>query len=264
MPKLTPPSLPPGPRQILSVELHTLHRRAGWPSVRDLSRALGAGVASSSRIHDAFTKPRLPDWGLVKVLVIELAQQIPRTDPGTESDRFHALWEAAAEASTETADVPAAPASPDLKPPPLVLPPAAVPPARITSVKTQSAPGSRSDSPARRTEHPIDMQNLKNDPTVASPIVERLDELLPLIIQARAALREAKNSDLSRTELNVLASRISRLHYLEEQVRRMRLRYSRIAESNEIEEELRELRAGCEAIFSEIQRLTQPLYRSLS
>lgn len=100
MPKLTAPPLPPGPRQRLSLELHTLHRSAGWPSVRDLSRALGDGVASPSRIHDAFTKPRLPAWGLLDVLVTELARRIPRADPTAVSERFHGLWEAAAEASS--------------------------------------------------------------------------------------------------------------------------------------------------------------------
>ncbi|MFF5768787.1 hypothetical protein ACFY8F_40520 [Streptomyces tanashiensis] len=100
MPKLTAPSLPPGPRQTLSLELHTLHRRAGWPSVRDLSRALGDGVASPSRIHDAFTKPRLPSWGLLDVLVTELARRVPRADPTGVSERFHGLWETAAEASS--------------------------------------------------------------------------------------------------------------------------------------------------------------------
>ncbi|MFJ5879192.1 hypothetical protein ACIQD1_31270 [Streptomyces sp. NPDC093088] len=109
MPKLTPPSLPPGPRQTLGAELHTLHRRAGWPSVRDLARALGTGVASSSRIHDAFTKPRLPAWGLVQLLVTELARRIPRADPERETERFHALWEAAAEASAEITGTPTAP-----------------------------------------------------------------------------------------------------------------------------------------------------------
>ncbi|MFC9596226.1 hypothetical protein ACFTUC_41335 [Streptomyces sp. NPDC056944] len=98
MPKLTAPPLPPGPRQTLSLELHTLHRRAGWPSVRDLSRALGDGVASPSRIHDAFTKPRLPAWGLLDVLVTELARRVPRADPTAVFERFHDLWETAAEA----------------------------------------------------------------------------------------------------------------------------------------------------------------------
>lgn len=97
MPRLTSPLLPPSPRKHLSEALHALHRRAGWPSVRELARALD-GAASSSRIHDAFTKPRLPGWGLVEALVAELARRIPGGMPAEqEVHRFHTLWDAAAE-----------------------------------------------------------------------------------------------------------------------------------------------------------------------
>lgn len=97
MARLTAPLFAPGPRKRLSDELHALHRRAGWPSVRELARALGSGVASSSRIHDAFTKPRLPVWGLVEVLVAELTSRIPSGPSTTEEvKRFHSYWEAAA------------------------------------------------------------------------------------------------------------------------------------------------------------------------
>ncbi|MEU9858777.1 hypothetical protein [Streptomyces sp. NPDC047974] len=99
MAKQTPPTLPPGPRRTLSDELHALHRRAGWPSLRDLVDALGNGVASRSRIGDVFAHPRLPAWGLLELLVTELASRARRPDPTAEVDRFHALWEAAAEAS---------------------------------------------------------------------------------------------------------------------------------------------------------------------
>ncbi|MEU1867870.1 hypothetical protein [Streptomyces gardneri] len=107
------------------MELHTLHRRAGWPSLRDLSRALGRGVASSSRIGDAFTQPRLPAWGLLDVLVAELAGRIPRADPTAEIERFHALWEAAAEAST----APTGPADPPEEKDAPLDPPRSAPPA---------------------------------------------------------------------------------------------------------------------------------------
>ncbi|MFF1344071.1 hypothetical protein ACFVYT_40730 [Streptomyces sp. NPDC058290] len=98
MAKLTAPTLPPGARKQLSDELHLAHRRAGWPSVRDLARALGVGVASSSRIHDAFTNPRLPAWGLVQLLVVELANRAPGADATAEVKRFHGLWDEAAQA----------------------------------------------------------------------------------------------------------------------------------------------------------------------
>lgn len=126
MPKLTPPLLPSGPRQDLSTELHRLHLRAGRPSVRELAKALGHGVVSSSRIHDAFTKERVPAWGLLDLLVPELARRVPRVDPAEEVVRFHLLWQAAVEAfeqpTSDTHEQPAGPSSreekePDASPP---------------------------------------------------------------------------------------------------------------------------------------------------
>ncbi|MGW0121765.1 hypothetical protein [Streptomyces sp. NPDC003327] len=102
MAKLTAPALEPGARLTLSNELHALHRQAGWPSVRALARALGAGVSSSSRIHDVFTKPRLPDWGVVELIVHELASRVPGFEADTEIKRFHRLWDNAAAAGDAT------------------------------------------------------------------------------------------------------------------------------------------------------------------
>ncbi|MFF0561528.1 hypothetical protein [Streptomyces sp. NPDC004266] len=151
MPKLTAPPLPPGPRQTLSLELHTLHRRAGWPSVRDLSRALGAGVASPSRIHDAFTKPRLPDWGLLDVLVTALAKKIPRADPAAEVERFHALWDAASEDQPAPVDSSSAGAERDIPPPPpLTVPPPAIPPPLENGRQTSDLDGLAADLAAGR------------------------------------------------------------------------------------------------------------------
>lgn len=95
MPSLQRPPLPDGPQRELRDELHELHRRAGWPSVRSISRRLGGGVASPSRVHDAFTKPRLPDWGLVQLIVEELSKNTPDTQSTAEVTRFHRLWLAA-------------------------------------------------------------------------------------------------------------------------------------------------------------------------
>jgi hypothetical protein len=87
----------PGPRKRLNDELHALHRRAGLPSVREMAREIGKGVASPSRVHDVFTKPRLPSWGLVELLVEHLAGRVPGGRPKQEEvKRFHALWETAA------------------------------------------------------------------------------------------------------------------------------------------------------------------------
>ncbi|MGW6569261.1 hypothetical protein [Streptomyces sp. NPDC054975] len=108
MAKLTTPALAPGPRKELSDHLHALHRRAGWPSVRELAKALGQGVASSSRIHDAFTKPRLPDWGLVQLVVAELASRVPDATPAAEVKTFHGLWDNAAEAGDNPRQAPVA------------------------------------------------------------------------------------------------------------------------------------------------------------
>ncbi|MET9572425.1 hypothetical protein ABZY34_25390 [Streptomyces virginiae] len=66
--------------------------------MRELARALGTGVVSSSRIHDAFTKPRLPTWGLVQMLVVELASRTPGADAAAEVKRLHTLWDEAAQA----------------------------------------------------------------------------------------------------------------------------------------------------------------------
>lgn len=79
-----------------STALHDLHESAGLPSLSDLERALGKGVASRSRIHEAFAEPRLPVWGLIELLVEELASRVPG-GPETDDEvrRFHALWLAA-------------------------------------------------------------------------------------------------------------------------------------------------------------------------
>ncbi|MEU8851963.1 hypothetical protein AB0C70_38365 [Streptomyces sp. NPDC048564] len=73
--------------------------------MRELARSIGAEVASPSRVHDAFTNPRLPSWGLVELLVEVLARRVPGgPSTGEEVQRFHRLWDAAAE---NTPDAPA-------------------------------------------------------------------------------------------------------------------------------------------------------------
>lgn len=92
MARLKRPDLPFGPLQNLNDALHDLHQRAGLPSVRDLARSVGTGVASRSRIHDAFTGSRLPSWGLVQLLARALAQTVPAGDIAQEEKDLHALW----------------------------------------------------------------------------------------------------------------------------------------------------------------------------
>lgn len=64
-------------------ELHELHHRAGWPSLRALAAAAGC---SPTTVSAAFSAPRLPTWGLLELLVDEMAGDV---------DRFHSLWLAA-------------------------------------------------------------------------------------------------------------------------------------------------------------------------
>ncbi|MER6274546.1 hypothetical protein [Streptomyces sp900105755] len=98
------PNLPDGPLKELNRELHELHRKAGYPSVRELQEAIGK-AASHTKIHHAFTKPKVPSWGVVELAVEALAAQArPRVDPEAEVDRFKALWDRASVSGSGTAD----------------------------------------------------------------------------------------------------------------------------------------------------------------
>ncbi|MGW5421608.1 hypothetical protein [Streptomyces sp. NPDC003943] len=118
--------------------------------MRNLSRALGDGVASPSRIHDAFTKPRLPDWELLDVIVEALARKIPRADPTAEVERFHALWDAASDDPPAPVGSPPAGAEPNIPPPPplMVVPPAIPPP--LENEREDSGPVARADAEAEQ------------------------------------------------------------------------------------------------------------------
>ncbi|MFE1264618.1 DnaB-like helicase N-terminal domain-containing protein [Streptomyces albogriseolus] len=53
-------------------------------------------VVSHTNIHHAFIKPALPSWGLVEVVVEQLAHRArPRLVAEAEVDRFKALWDEA-------------------------------------------------------------------------------------------------------------------------------------------------------------------------
>lgn len=87
------PDLPDGPLRTLNRELHALHKKASYPSARELHLAVDQAV-SHTKIHHAFTRPVLPTWGVVELVVEHLAKRArPRLDPEAEIDRFKALWD---------------------------------------------------------------------------------------------------------------------------------------------------------------------------
>ena len=77
------PDLPPGPRRDLIEALHSLHHRAGWPSLRVLAREAGC---SPTTVSVVFSSPRLPTWGLLELLVEAMDGDV---------EAFRALWQAA-------------------------------------------------------------------------------------------------------------------------------------------------------------------------
>jgi tetratricopeptide (TPR) repeat protein len=86
MPALPKPPLPDGPIRTLFDGLHELHHRAGWPSLRDMSREVGC---SHTTVSVAFSEPRVPRWGLLELIVETL---------GGDTENFHRLWLAASRA----------------------------------------------------------------------------------------------------------------------------------------------------------------------
>ena len=77
------PDLAPGPHRELVDALHTLHHRAGWPSLRRL--AGDAGV-SHTTVSKTFSSQALPSWGTLELLVEAM---------GGDVAEFHDLWLAA-------------------------------------------------------------------------------------------------------------------------------------------------------------------------
>ncbi|GGU68551.1 hypothetical protein GCM10010211_37390 [Streptomyces albospinus] len=112
MPKWKMPDLPDGPHRVLNRELHALHKRAGYPSAREIQARIDGGrveneghVFSYTKIHHAFTKAALPSWGVVELIVEELAALArPRLEPQAEADRFKILWDRAADPESEVLD----------------------------------------------------------------------------------------------------------------------------------------------------------------
>ncbi|MFB8405407.1 DnaB-like helicase N-terminal domain-containing protein [Streptomyces sp. NPDC055912] len=101
------PDLPEGPLRTFKHELHALHGKAGYPSARNLYLDVGK-VVSHTKIHHAFIKPLLPSWGVVEVVVEQLAVQArPRLDADTEVGRFKELWDKAHDSHTPMVSIPA-------------------------------------------------------------------------------------------------------------------------------------------------------------
>ncbi|GAB3430315.1 ATP-binding protein [Flindersiella endophytica] len=115
MSALPKPDVPSGPIGVLFDQLHALHHRAGWPSLRDMARQVGC---SHTTISAAFSEPRVPRWGLLELIVEAL---------GGDTEQFHQLWLRASGTPAEAASAGAAPGTgparrPDAMPPPRDLP----------------------------------------------------------------------------------------------------------------------------------------------
>jgi hypothetical protein len=91
--KLPFPDVSPGPLHELLEELHKLHARAGWPSVRELARGQNF---SHTAVHELFTKSigdrKLP---VLLSVVEKLAKLAPRVDQEATLDKFDQLWDTA-------------------------------------------------------------------------------------------------------------------------------------------------------------------------
>ncbi len=72
--------VPEGPVRTLFSRLHELHHRAGWPSLRDMAKEVGC---SPTTISAAFSRPVVPRWGLLELIVETL---------GGDTATFHRLW----------------------------------------------------------------------------------------------------------------------------------------------------------------------------
>src|SRR5882672_7837683 len=84
---LPKPTVPDGPIRTLFDEIHQLHHRAGWPSLREIAKEVGC---SHTTVSVAFSEPRVPKWGTLELIVEAL---------GGDTERFHQLWLAASRAA---------------------------------------------------------------------------------------------------------------------------------------------------------------------
>ncbi len=87
------PNVAPGPHRELVAALHTLHHRAGWPSLRQLGADTGV---SHTTVSKTFSSQALTRWGTLELLVEAMGGDVPR---------FHELW-LAASMPVDDSDVP--------------------------------------------------------------------------------------------------------------------------------------------------------------
>ena len=80
MSALPRPDLPPGPHRDLVAELHRLHHRAGWPSLRVLAADTGV---SHTTVSKTFSHRALPAWGTLELLVEAMDGDV---------DAMHRMW----------------------------------------------------------------------------------------------------------------------------------------------------------------------------
>jgi tetratricopeptide (TPR) repeat protein len=88
---LPQPNVPDGPVRTLFTALHELHHQAGWPSLRDMAKEIGC---SHTTISAAFSRPVVPRWGLLELIVEGL---------GGDTEQFHQLWLDASQAGPSAA-----------------------------------------------------------------------------------------------------------------------------------------------------------------
>jgi CRISPR system Cascade subunit CasE len=92
------PVLAHGPIRDLNMALHDLHRRAGFPSAREIARTVGMG---HSTVHNVFARARLPQYDqLMKVagcLALRAFTQSSISEQALDSvsGSFHELWQRA-------------------------------------------------------------------------------------------------------------------------------------------------------------------------
>ncbi|WCN81773.1 WD40 repeat domain-containing protein [Micromonospora sp. LH3U1] len=76
----------------LNHELHRLHARAGYPSVRDMARACDCGP---NLVKKVFSAPQIPNLPRLLKIVEFLAKLDRKADPDAQCDHFDSLWQAA-------------------------------------------------------------------------------------------------------------------------------------------------------------------------